>query len=371
MARSRQEAEAGKPLAEYCSRSVMARVNNRVQLLRTALYLPSPSPSSMAYFYSYRLKKRITSLLQTVRFDLIFVHCSSVAPYVAGVKGIPKVLDFGDMDSQKWLDIARYRGFPLSAGYWIEGQKLMAREKRLAGAFDFCTATTRAELETLAGFAPHANVDYFPNGVAFDYFTPGDGSYDPHTISFVGRMDYYPNQHAMIDFCQHTLPLIRARIPAVKLLIIGAEPSPEIRALGKLPSVTVTGTVPDVRPLVRQSALTVAPLNIARGTQNKMLESMAMGVPVICSPSALRGVDAVDGEHVLGAQTPQEYADAIVEVITNPARRAALSTASRERMLARHTWSSSMQRLDGIIERCLQQYSTKTCMETSAEEVFV
>ena len=102
-----------------------------------------------------------------------------------------------------------------------------------------------------------------------------------------------------------------------------------------------------------------------------MLESMAMGVPVICSPSALRGVDAVDGEHVLGAQTPQEYADAIVEVITNPARRAALSAASRERMLARHTWSSSMQRLDGIIERCLQQYSTKTCMETSAEEVFV
>jgi sugar transferase (PEP-CTERM/EpsH1 system associated) len=354
IARSKAEAAAGEPLSRHCSRVVMARVNNKVQLLRTVAYLPSPSPSSMGYFASRYLKHRLKSLLKTVNFDLIFVHCSSVAPYVSQVQGVPKIVDFGDMDSQKWLDVARYRPFPLKLGYWIEGQKLMLWEKRLAGAFDFCTATTQAELETLAQFSPHQNVDFFPNGVDCNFFSPVDGPYDPYTISFVGRMDYYPNQRAMLDFCRSTLPLLRARVPSVKLLIVGAEPSAEIRALGKLPSVTVTGTVPDVRPLVRNSALTVAPLNIARGTQNKMLEAMAMGVPVVCSRTALRGVDAIDGEHLLAAETPQEYVDAIVEIISNPARRAALATAGRLRMQERHSWPHSMRRLDGIIERCLR-----------------
>jgi sugar transferase (PEP-CTERM/EpsH1 system associated) len=233
MVRSPEEAAAGIPIADYCSRSVMAKVSNPIQLLRTILYLPSTQPSSMGYFYSPYLKERIQTILATVSIDLIFVHCSSVAPYVAAVKGIPKILDFGDMDSQKWLDVARYRPFPLSTGYWIEGQKLMAQEKRLAGLFDFCTATTQAELNTLTEFSPHKNVGYFPNGVDFDYFTPGDGTYDPHTLSFVGRMDYYPNQQAMMDFCRDTLPLVRARVPAVKLTIIGAESLPRDPATRK------------------------------------------------------------------------------------------------------------------------------------------
>ena len=357
MVRSRAEGRAAEPLAAYCARTVMASVSNPLQIMRTALYMPTHQPASMGYFYSGDLKRRIAHLLETVSYDLIFVHCSSVAPYVAGVTGIPKILDFGDMDSQKWLDIARYRPPPMKFIYWLEGQKLMAWEKRLAKAFDFCTVTTRGELETLQKFDPEKSPDFFPNGVDFDYFSPGD-EYEPHTISFMGRMDYYPNQQAMIQFCRDVLPSLRQRIPDIKLLIIGAEPSAEIRALANLPSVSVTGTVPDIRPLVRRCALTVAPLNIARGTQNKMLESMAMGVPVICSPTALRGVDAEDGTHLLAARSPQDYVEAIAEVIFNPARRTELSVACRQRMVARHNWSSSLRRMDGLIERCLHQHST-------------
>ena len=312
----------------------------------------------MGYFYSPTLKRRIADLLRTVSYDLIFVHCSSVAPYVANVRGIPKLLDFGDMDSQKWLDIARHRPYPMKLVYWLEGQKLMAWEKRLAKAFDFCSVTTRGELDTLRNFNSENPSDFFPNGVDFDYFTPGDG-YDPNSISFMGRMDYYPNQQAMIEFCREVLPVLRERVPEIKLSIIGAEPSAEIRALGNLPAVTVTGTVPDIRPLVRRCALTVAPLNIARGTQNKMLESMAMGVPVICSPIALRGVDAEDGKHLLSASSPRDYADAVVSVLSNPARRAELSAACRERMIARHNWNGSLRRMEGLIDQCLRQHSSK------------
>jgi len=161
----------------------------------------------------------------------------------------------------------------------------------------------------------------------------------------------------MARFCAQIWPLLRARRPQLKLLIIGADPSPEMRRLGELPGVTVTGSVPDVRPFVRQSALMVAPLNIARGTQNKILEAMAMGVPVVTSRVAAGGVDAEPVKHFLVADTPQEYSDAILGVLQNPVERQRLAVAGRQRMLSNHAWSHSMARLDGIIERCLRDFS--------------
>ena len=364
LARSEDEAEAGTGIRDHCHRFVVAGVDNRVQTLRMMARAVTPDPFSMGYFYSRRLARRIRQLLEDVSFDLIMVHCSSMAPYVGNVKGIPKILDFGDMDSMKWLDIKNRRPFPLNIPYWMEGQKLMRCEKRFARQFDICTTTTRAEMETLASYETGCEMDWFPNGVNTDFFTPGDGSYEPHTICFLGRMDYYPNQDCMIDFCGNTLPLIRQRVPDVKLLIVGAEPSAAIRQLGHLPGVTVTGWVPDVRPYARKSALMVAPLNIARGTQNKMLESMSMGVPVVCSRTALKGVSAMEEVHLLAADTPSEYADAIVRIFSNPGLRHSLSVAGRERAMTHHDWQRSMQHLDGIIDRCLQTYGGRRTYES-------
>ena len=266
---------------------------------------------------------------------------------------MPKILDFGDMDSQKWLEYARYKPFPLSLGYGLEGVKLAREEKRLASRFDFCTTTTRAEWETLESHGTRTPSDWFPNGVDSEYFAPGDEPYDADTIAFVGRMDYYPNQECMFEFCANTLPLLRAERPAVKLLIVGADPTPRVKRLGELPGVTVTGSVPDVRPYLRKSALMIAPLNIARGTQNKILEAMAMGVPVVTSRVAAGGVDAHDQEHFLIASTPDEYVACIKRLLDNRDERNRLATAGRQRMLSHHAWHRSMQRLDAIIERCL------------------
>jgi sugar transferase (PEP-CTERM/EpsH1 system associated) len=291
-----------------------------------------------------------------VRFDLIFVHCSSVAPYVERVPGIPKILDFGDMDSRKWLEYARFKPFPLRLGYWLEGQKTMGEEGRLARRFDFCTATTRAEWETLNEYDTGTPTDWFPNGVDAEFFSPTHEAYDPSLISFVGRMDYYPNQECMLDFCTRVWPMLHDRRPGLRLAIVGAEPPPRISRLAALPGVTVTGSVDDVRPYVRKSALTVAPLNIARGTQNKILEAMVMGVPVVASTVAARGVDAVPGDHLLTAQTPAEYEAAIMRILDDSSERARLSEAGRQRVLSNHAWARSMQRLDGIIERCIDEY---------------
>jgi len=352
LVRSDEEAEEGRGLEKYCARYLMEHVGKPAAVARMLISLPSSTPSSMGYFYSPRLKHRIQATLNKTRFDLIFVHCSSVAQYVEDVRGIPKMLDFGDMDSQKWLIYSKERGFPLSAGYWIEGIKLQRAEKALARKFDFCTCTTRAELETLESYGTGARTGWFPNGVDADYFHPTSEPYDPDTICFVGRMDYFPNQKAMHYFCSDVLPLLRKMRPRLQLIIIGANPSQAVRNLGGLPGVTVTGSVPDVRPFVRKSVLSVAPLSIARGTQNKILESMVMGTPVVASLEAAGGVDAVPGEHFLTASSPGEYRDAILRLMENPQERARFAHAGRERMLARHDWAKSMARLDDLIAEC-------------------
>jgi sugar transferase (PEP-CTERM/EpsH1 system associated) len=354
LARGDEEAREGAGLSAHCAHYEIGRVHDRVQALRMLARLPTPAPSSFGFFHSPALARRVRALLAQQRFDLIFVHCSSAAPYVAHVRGIPKILDFGDMDSQKWLEYARYKPFPLSAGYWLEGRKLERMERRLARRFDLCTATTRAEWETLEGYRTGVASDWFPNGVDSTFFAPTGEPFDPDTISFVGRMDYYPNQQCMLEFCRTTLPLVRARRPGVRLVIVGADPAPEIRALAQIPGVSVTGSVPDVRPFVRRSAVMAAPLAIARGTQNKLLEAMALGVPVVTSAAAAGGVDALDRRHFLVASTPDAVARAVLHVLENPNERMRLAHAGRARMLSHHDWDRSMQRLDRIIERCVR-----------------
>lgn len=356
LARTPAEAKEGGGISAYCARFEMATVWNPVQALRMVARLPVPTPSSMGFFYSRDLQKRIDALLREVTFDLIFVHCSSVAQYVEHVKGIPKVLDFGDMDSEKWLEYARYKPFPLSLGYWLEGSKMKAAEKRLAAKFDLCTATTRAEWETLQSYGAARATDWFANGVDADFFKPDGQGYNPDTLSFIGRMDYYPNQECMFRFCRDTWPLIRERRPQARLLIVGADPSPAVKRLGDLPGVTVTGSVPDVRPYVLQSAAMVAPLAIARGTQNKILEAMAMGVPVITSSVAAGGVDAEAGVHLKVADSPQSFARACLDLMAQPAERRRFSRLGRERMLSHHDWTASMARLDAILEKALAQF---------------
>jgi polysaccharide biosynthesis protein PslH len=357
LARSEEEATEAKGIAPFCTDFRVGQVQAWTQVLRMLVRLPLRTPSSMGYFHSSEMAQQVRSLLKSSTWDLIFVHCSSVAHYVDHVADVPKILDFGDMDSQKWLEYAHYKPFPLSLGYRLEGQKMRFAEQRLARRFDMCTTTTRAEFDTLNSYDTKADTDWFPNGVDANYFCPVTEPYEADTISFIGRMDYYPNQECMVRFCKQVWPLLKAQRPALKLLIVGADPPPEMRKLGDLPGVTVTGSVHDVRPFIRRSALMVAPLMIARGTQNKLLEAMAMGVPVVTSSIAAAGIDATPGTHFLVADTPDSCVRAISLILDSPAERLRLAQAGRERMLTHHAWPRAMARLDGVIERGIKNHA--------------
>ena len=360
LVRSDIEASEGAGLAEYCDRYEMVRVDDGFQVLRMIALIPTSTPSSFGFFQSGALARRIREHVRRERFDLVFAHCSSVARYVEHIAGVPKILDFGDMDSQKWREYAASKPAPLSWGYALEASKLEREEARLARRFDLCTATTRAEWKTLEAYGTGVATDWFPNGVDSEYFAPSAVHYDEDQMVFVGRMDYYPNQECMNRFCAEVLPLLRERRPQIKLTIVGADPSPEVRRLGALPGVNVTGSVPDVRPYLEAAAVMVAPLSIARGTQNKILEGMAAGVPVVASRVAAAGVDASAPDHLLSATTPDEFVAAILCIMDDRSERMRLALAGRERVLSHHSWEQSMRKLDGIVERCLSLRTNRT-----------
>jgi hypothetical protein len=273
-----------------------------------------------------------------------------MGPYVAHVESVPKIMDFADMDSRKWLDYSREKRFPASLGYALEARKLERQEIALARAFDFCTTISVNELETLQGYGTGARADWFPNGVDLDYFTPSPDGPDADLVVFVGRMDYYPNEQAMRWFCNAVWPALRARCDTLRLRIIGANPPRSVRRLTRIRGVEVTGFVEDVRPHVARATVSVAPLRIARGMQNKVLECMAMGVPVVASPRVAHGLGLDAAAPLSIADTAEEYVGAISSVIENPAAQARLSSASRALVEARFSWSRALEQLDSIIE---------------------
>jgi polysaccharide biosynthesis protein PslH len=355
LARDRAEADEAKGIAPYCHSHRVFEVKRALQAAKVVASLPTTWSASEAYFHSAAMQREVDRQLAARSFDFVFAHCSAVGRYVESVQGLPKLMDFCDVDSRKWHDYAQFKPWPMSWGYRWEAWRVARAERRQAQRFDRVTVATAGEARSLAEMGvSQAAVEWFANGVDGGYFQPGGETHDPQTITFVGRMDYFPNEQAMVDFCADVWPKLRLRRPNLTLQIVGADPTPRVRALAQIPGVVVTGSVPDVRPFVLRSALTIAPLKIARGTQNKILESMALGVPVVSSRVAAGGVDATVGEHLLAADSAEESCEAILGILDAPAERERLGQAGRLRVQSHHTWQAAMQRMDTIIEGCLK-----------------
>lgn len=354
LARSDAEADEAQGIAPFCAAHRAVRVHNVVQAAKIVATLPSTITASEAFFHSAELQREVDRQLANGGFDFIFAHCSAVGRYIEHVEGIPKLMDFCDVDSRKWLDYLAFKPWPLALGYRWEAWRMAAAERRVAAHVDVVTVATQGEVATLAQAGVTERVDWFPNGVDIDYFAPSAQAYDPDVISFVGRMDYFPNVQCMVEFCADVWPKLRSARPTLKLQIVGAAPTAAVLALARVDGVSVTGSVPDVRPYVQGSALTIAPLKIARGTQNKILEAMAMEVPVVSSRIAADGVDAVPGEHLLVADDRDETCETILRLLGDPAERGRLAKAGRARVLSHHAWPNAMSRLDGIMDRCMR-----------------
>jgi sugar transferase (PEP-CTERM/EpsH1 system associated) len=308
---------------------------------------------SVGFFRSRELRARIAARARSTGFDVAVAFSSSTGPYVTALGGTPIVADFVDLDSRKWDLYSRSRGWPLSWLYALEARRLLAYERELAGRAFRTLVRTEAEREDCVRLIPAGRFEVLANGVDLEYFTPREDA-DPNgaaSLVFTGVMDYYPNVQAVTYFCDAVLPRIQERLPHTTFTIVGARPTSEVQALARRRGVRVTGQVPDVRPFVREASLAVAPLLLARGVQNKVLEAMAMAVPVVASPMAFRGVGAPDGEGVLVADTPAQFAEKALCLLLDPAGARQLGDRGRRFVEQNCVWEKNLLRLEQILEQ--------------------
>ena len=344
-------------LRARCAAVEHALIAGRGGIARVLAGLRPGRPLSLAWFHDVRLAAWARGGLAAGRYDAVLAFSTAMAPYAMGPApaGTRRVLDMVDVDSLKFRAYADAARAPMRQFWAREARTLLAFERRAVAAFDQSLLVTRAEAERFAELAPEAagRIAAVENGVDLGRFHPAlafpppIGASGP-TIVFTGRMDYRPNVDAVRFFAREVVPLVRARHAEAIFAVVGAAPAPEVLALADLPGVQVTGTVPDTRPYLAEAAVCVAPLRIARGIQNKVLEAMAMARPIICSPEAFEGVRATAGRDVLLAIDPADWAARIDEVLAGG--HPLLGARARAAVEAGHDWAVTLRGLDAALE---------------------
>lgn len=340
-------------LEGICASVCCVPLDKRRQRIRSLLRLRPGRPLTLDYFGSARLASWVEGVCVRCDPEFAFVFSSGMAEYVIDRKDTRLILDMVDIDSEKFAEYGIRAGWPARLVWGREGRTLFDFERRAANTFEQTLFVSDAEASRFTTLAPETRgrVGFIENGVDLDYFAPAPRATEPlpvgpRNLVFTGTMDYWPNVDAMTYFAADVMPLLRASGVAVHLTIVGANPDPAVTALAGS-DITVTGRVDDVRPYIAQSDVVVAPLRIARGIQNKVLEAMAMSRPVVASREAFEGIRATAGNDILVADGASEIAGSILGVLGG--RHPALGAAGRAAMERGYGWPAMLRRLDRIM----------------------
>ena len=311
---------------------------------------------TLPYFRSRRLKRWVQEVTRREGVMRTFVFSSAMAQYVLDLPRMRCFVDLVDMDSAKWDDYARTRSWPVSTIYRREARRLLAHEREIAARAEATIFVTDEETQAFRKEIPDGvgRLVTIRNGVDSTYFSPLPNVASPyaaheHPVVFTGAMDYWPNVDAVVWFAREVLPAIRARDEAVRFYVVGMNPDPAVRALGHDPATVVTGRVDDVRPYLQHARVVVAPLRVARGIQNKVLEAMAMAKPTVATAIAAAGLDGHPGEDLEVATNAAAFAEKVLALIDGE-RGESLGRRARERVLRDYAWSTSQHRLEALLE---------------------
>ncbi len=347
---------AREKMAPLC-KSLTIEVRNVSRPVALAQAVLRGEPVSNRLFRSAALARHVDALIGQGDVSHIVAFSGQMAQYLPARFDGPVLMDFVDVDSAKFATYAEQdKRQPLS---WVH-----AREARVLGAYEAAVARRvgaslfvseaeaalfrkQSELgaDKVRAVENGIDTDRFDPSVQLDAVEAGEG---PLAV-FTGQMDYRPNIDAVRWFANDILPLIRQRHSQARFAIVGRAPNDEVRALAALPGVTVTGEVPDVRPWLAAADAVVAPLLLARGVQNKLLEAMAMARPVVASAAAAEGIDATPGEHLLVADDAAAMADAVCSLFDDRSGAAKMGRAARARMIARDGWDTRLAPLGELL----------------------
>lgn len=343
-----------------CRDVYVARLHSRSAKLRSLSGLLCNQALGLQYYRNGGLQDWVNTVLAEHAIDVAVVFSSVMAQYMdesVGGQTVPMLVDFVDVDSAKWTQYASNHPWPMSWLYRREGTKLLAYERAVAARARRSFFVTENEAHLFKSMAPECanTVDAMGNGVDADFFCPQPGRPSPFetmdsvteevSVVFTGAMDYWPNIDAVVWFANDVLPQLLFQWPQMRFYIVGRSPTAAVQALANV-NVIVTGTVADVRPYLQHATLVVAPLRIARGIQNKILEAMAMARPVIAAQSCVEAIDAKPGTELFSAASAEDFIVQIDELLRSPERMAAVGIAGRRRILKNYSWVAHLGGID-------------------------
>ena len=338
-----------------CTTSHFAKLNPLAARVRSMGAIFSNRSLSFDYYKDAGVQAWVDKAMASHKIDRVLVFSSPMAQYAETYPEARRVVDFCDVDSAKWRQYAENKSWPMNWVYQREAGTLLAYERHVAKTFDASLFVSAPEADLFRTLAPEsdARIGYFNNGVDTDFFSPERAYERPYAegeraLVFTGAMDYWPNIDAVEWFAAEIFPQLYAANPALRFVIVGARPTPAVSALGQQPGVTVTGTVPDVRPYIHHAEICVAPLRIARGIQNKVLEAMAMARPMVVSPQALEGIDAEPGRELQLADGASAFAAALTAMLAAP--NESLGAAARAKVQREYSWPSKLARIEERLE---------------------
>lgn len=343
-------AETVGELNRHCQRVAIEPLG-RERWLGALSSLVAGKSATEGLFRSAALRRRVETWASEVQFDAVVVFCSSMAQYltIPALSDAATLVDLVDVDSQKFFDYANSKATWKARLYQLEGRRLRRLEKTIARSVDAVTLVSEAEAKLFRKSCPNDRTFSVPNGVDLHYFRPHQVPAVQNRCVFVGALDYLPNIDAMQWFCREVFPTLREKLPNATLAIVGRNPTSAVRQLGELPGVEVVASVPDVRPYMAQASVAIAPLRIARGIQNKVLEAMAMALPVVVSPAALEGLAVEPGRHLLCAESADQWVSDITRLCRDRYMASELGQAGRSFVESTHSWSACLSKLDELL----------------------
>ena len=340
-------------LERHCAEVKAVSVSPVRQRIRTVTGFRPGQPLSTAYFHSPELAGWVDKTIRTHAIRRAFVYSSPMMAYVPSRHGLRTILDLVDVDSEKWRDMAVRAPVPQRWIYAREADTLLAFERRMAAEAEHTLLCSEPEADLFRGRAPEASAStrWMVNGIDFDYFSPAHVFANPYpddrpVIAFTGDMGYWPNVDAVLWFVREVLPRLADRLPRPRLAIVGAHPADSVRKLAAA-DILVTGRVEDVRPYIAHATVAIAPLQIARGIQNKVLEGMAMGKVVVATSAAEQGLSVRQHGAVIIADTAADTALRVAEVLDG--QHGGVALAARRAIETGFSWAATLGRLDRLL----------------------
>jgi polysaccharide biosynthesis protein PslH len=311
-------------------------IHRNMGLVASAL---SSNPFSVIAHRSAAFQRRVSELIDTNGFDLIHVDTIALAQFLYKKRPMATALTHHNIESQLMERRAGAETRQLARQFlWRETEKLCSYETEKVGAFDVNIFVSQTDEKTLVEKVPGLRTAIVPNGVDIEYFTPDQGNDTPALI-YTGGMNMFANRDAVMFFLNDIWPLIRQRVPGVRFFAVGQDPPKDLIALAaRDPQVVVTGYVTDIRPLVRDASVYVVPLRVGGGTRLKVLDAMAMGKAMVTTSIGCEGLDVCPEEHLLVADTPEQFAGKTVMLLENRNRRLLLGRAARDLVERRYSW---------------------------------